>query len=43
MSLGCCIKDLGVNSEEKASKELFQCISLELSHTSVKNNALSQK
>lgn len=39
MSLGWCIKDLCVSSEEKVNKEVFQCISLELSHTSVKSTA----
>lgn len=43
MSLSCCIKSLGVSSEEKVSKEVFQCISLELVHTSVRSTALSQK
>lgn len=42
MSLGCCIEDLGMSSEEKVGEEMFQCFYLELSHTSVKSTAHSQ-
>lgn len=43
MSLGCCIKDPGVSSVEKLKQDVFQCIFLELSHTSVRSTVLSQK